>query len=397
MSGTGPGPAHAAALAGLPGMTPVRLARLLADGDPSETWARLVEGPHRVEDDRGFAASARRTDPIEVGEEYARAGVAILMPGGPGYPTPLAGDPGAPAVLFARGDTAVLEDRRRVAIVGTRSATPYGRKVASELGRQLAADGVVVVSGLARGIDGAAHAGAVRASADDPGRPVAVVGTGVDVVYPASNRALWEQVASDGVVLSESPLGTAPLHGCSRPETGSSPPWWTWWWWSSATTAAVPSSPPRRRPAGVSRCAPYPARCRAVPRRGPTGSWSTGAPRSGTPPTCWWPSRWPGRGGVRRPRRSRRPAWWRPEAATAIAQATTDGDARMRTVATPSGPTFRRAARSGRCSRRWRTSRHRSRTILLRTTLAIPEAVDACHRLVAEGRLRSGAGWWSRR
>ncbi len=397
MSGTGPGPAHAAALAGLPGMTPVRLARLLADGDPSETWARLVEGPHRVEDDRGFAASARRTDPIEVGEEYARAGVAILMPGGPGYPTPLAGDPGAPAVLFARGDTAVLEDRRRVAIVGTRSATPYGRKVASELGRQLAADGVVVVSGLARGIDGAAHAGAVRASADDPGRPVAVVGTGVDVVYPASNRALWEQVASDGVVLSESPLGTAPL--------------------------------PRV----------FPARNRIIAalvdvvvvvechHRGGALITAEAAARRGIP-VCAVPGSVQSRASegtngllvdgctpvrdaadvlvaVSLARTGRRPPAPAVEAASLVAARGRDrhrpGDDGRRRPDANRGHAERADLPEGSPERAVLEAVEdvptSFETILLRTALAIPEAVDACHRLVAEGRLRSGAGWWSRR
>ena len=129
------------------------------------------------------------------------------------YPTLLTGDPGAPAVLFALGDPGVLEAKSRVAIVGTRSATHYGRQVASELARDLAAEGIVVVSGLARGIDGAAHAGALRAGGDESVPPVAVVGTGLDVVYPASNRDLWAQVAEKGAVLSEAALGTQPHPG----------------------------------------------------------------------------------------------------------------------------------------------------------------------------------------
>jgi DNA protecting protein DprA len=125
----------------------------------------------------------------------------------------LIGDPGAPAVLFALGDPTVLEDRPRVAIVGTRSATHYGRQVASELAADLVAEGVVVVSGLARGIDGAAHAGALRADVVDGAPPVAVVGTGLDIVYPSSNTMLWEQVAARGAVFSESPMGTKPHPG----------------------------------------------------------------------------------------------------------------------------------------------------------------------------------------
>jgi DNA processing protein len=204
--------AHAAALAGLPEMTPVRLSRVLATLDPVEAWTALTQGTHPDDPGRRFAASARATDPAKVGERYLRSGIRILLPSGGGsgsYPPMLVGDPGAPAVLFADGDPSVLVARRRVAIVGTRSATHYGRQVAADLGRDLAAAGVVVVSGLARGIDAAAHAGALGADGEGAA-PVAVAGTGLDIVYPSSNAKLWEQVVARGVVLSESPLGTAP-------------------------------------------------------------------------------------------------------------------------------------------------------------------------------------------
>jgi DNA processing protein len=99
-------------------------------------------------------------------------------------------------------------DGPRVAVVGTRRCTRYGRDVAFELGRDLAARGVAVVSGLALGIDASAHAGALEAG----GRPpVAVVATGLDVVYPRRNGPLWRQVAARGLLLSEYPLGVPPL------------------------------------------------------------------------------------------------------------------------------------------------------------------------------------------
>jgi DNA processing protein len=201
---------YAAALASLPAMTPMRLSRVLANLDPVEAWTVVTQGTNPGDPERRFAAAARVTDPAEVGERYRRAGVQILLPGRGLYPAALEGDPGAPAVLFAHGDPSVLADRRRVAIVGTRSATPYGRQVAADLGRDLASAGVVVVSGLARGIDGAAHAGTLGAADGKGAPPVAAVGTGLDVVYPSSNARLWEQVALRGVVFSESPLGTAP-------------------------------------------------------------------------------------------------------------------------------------------------------------------------------------------
>jgi DNA protecting protein DprA len=204
---------YAAALAGLQGMTPVRLAKLLAGRDPVATWSLVHAGRHPADPHRRFVGPARNTDVDEVGQRYARAGVTVLLHGGPGYPTPLIADPGAPAVLFALGDPGLLEDRVRVAIVGTRSATHYGRQVASELAGELADSGVVVVSGLARGIDGAAHAGVLRGADEHGAPPVAVVGTGLDVVYPSSNRGLWETIAARGCIFSESSLGTQPHPG----------------------------------------------------------------------------------------------------------------------------------------------------------------------------------------
>ena len=204
---------HAAGLAGLPGMTPVRLAKLLDGFEPILAWAAVRAGTHPADPERRFLAPARVTDLSDVETRHHRDGVSVLLPDMLEYPSMLVGDAGAPAVLFALGDPTILEHRPTVAIVGTRSATHYGRQVASELARDLAAEGVIVVSGLARGIDGAAHAGALRASCHDPAPPVAVVGTGLDVVYPSSNRELWEDVADRGAILSESALGTKPHPG----------------------------------------------------------------------------------------------------------------------------------------------------------------------------------------
>ena len=90
-------------------------------------------------------------------------------------------------------------------IVGARRATSYGREVARELGRELAAAGLVVVSGLAFGIDGCAHRGAI-----DAGRTIAVLGCGPDTAYPAAHRALWRQICEKDLVISEFPPGAAP-------------------------------------------------------------------------------------------------------------------------------------------------------------------------------------------
>ena len=138
---------------------------------------------------------------------HLEAGVRVDVLGGDGYPAMVAADHEAPALLFSRGDAGALTAGRRVAIVGTRRCTRYGRDVAWELGRDLAAAGVTVVSGLALGVDGAAHAGALEAGG---GPPVAVVGSGLDVVYPRRHAGLWAAVAEAGLLLSEAPLGARP-------------------------------------------------------------------------------------------------------------------------------------------------------------------------------------------
>ena len=134
------------------------------------------------------------------------AGIGVTWPGAPGYPTVLLADPRGPGVLFHRGDPHVLAGRR-VGIIGTRAASRAGAAFARRLGNDLALNGVAVVSGLARGIDVAAHRGTLAAAA---GTPVAVVAGGVDVVYPPEHGAEWEEIAERGVVLSEAPPGTPP-------------------------------------------------------------------------------------------------------------------------------------------------------------------------------------------
>jgi len=124
------------------------------------------------------------------------------------YPASLREAADAPWALIARGDPALLEGFDpcgAVTIVGARRATSYGREIARELGRALAAAGMVVVSGLAFGVDGCAHRGALEA-----GRTIAVLGCGPDVAYPAGHRSLWRRVAESGLVLSELPPGAAP-------------------------------------------------------------------------------------------------------------------------------------------------------------------------------------------
>lgn len=124
------------------------------------------------------------------------------------YPESLRDAADAPWALIGRGDPALLdglEVYETVTVVGARRATSYGREVARELGRELASAGMVVVSGLAFGIDACAHRGAL-----DAGRTIAVLGCGPDVAYPASNRSLWRRICEMGLVLSELPPGATP-------------------------------------------------------------------------------------------------------------------------------------------------------------------------------------------
>jgi DNA processing protein len=136
----------------------------------------------------------------------ARARIEAVAWGDPGYPPLLASIPDAPFVLWFQGRSACFT-KPAVAIVGSRAATPYGLEAASRLAGDLAAAGVLVVSGLARGIDSAAHRAALAAGGDT----VAVLGSGVDVIYPAEHRRLAGEVAIHGAVVSEFPPGTAPV------------------------------------------------------------------------------------------------------------------------------------------------------------------------------------------
>jgi len=123
----------------------------------------------------------------------------------PDYPPLLATIPDPPPLLFLRGRPPVA-GQPAVALVGTRRSSPYGNLVAEDLAKGLATAGVAVVSGLAAGIDAAAHCGALRAG----GATVAVLGTGIDKPYPAQNQALYQRMVAEGGVLSEFPPGTAP-------------------------------------------------------------------------------------------------------------------------------------------------------------------------------------------
>ncbi|HET8760244.1 MAG TPA: DNA-processing protein DprA [Nitrospiria bacterium] len=138
-------------------------------------------------------------------DRLASLGGRLLVAGSSEYPVHLGRIHDPPPALYALGDVAT-EERRVIAVVGSRRATPYGTATASRLAQELAGSGFVVVSGMARGIDAAAHQGAMAGG----GRTLAVLGCGVDVAYPPEMRGLKEQVKTHGAVLSEVPLGAPP-------------------------------------------------------------------------------------------------------------------------------------------------------------------------------------------
>jgi DNA processing protein len=136
----------------------------------------------------------------------AGAGVRLISLDDAEYPVPLKQIYDPPLVLYVRGDAAVIS-RPGIAVVGTRHPTPYGIGMAERLGCDLAARGLVIFSGLARGVDAAGHRGAVNAK----GKTVAILGTGVDVIYPKENTRLADQILSlGGALVSEFPLSTFP-------------------------------------------------------------------------------------------------------------------------------------------------------------------------------------------
>ncbi|WP_027793208.1 DNA-processing protein DprA [Paraburkholderia acidipaludis] len=142
----------------------------------------------------------------------AASGNTLLTLADPAYPPRLFSTPDPPPLLYVQGRVSLLHERG-IAVVGSRSATPPALEDAARFGRAFAAAGLAVVSGLALGVDGAAHRGAL----DESGATVAVVGTGIDLVYPTAHRALAARIAEHGAIVSEWPLGT-PARSANFPQ-----------------------------------------------------------------------------------------------------------------------------------------------------------------------------------
>lgn len=201
----------------VPQIGPVKVQRLLTHfGDLETAWrANAFDLTAAGLDKRALEnlLETRKTIDLDAElEKIARAHVRVLTLDDSAYPRLLKQIDNAPFVLYVKGEI-LPDDDWAVAVVGTRRATAYGREATRHIVADLAASHVTIVSGLARGIDAEAHRAALAAQ----GRTIAVLGCGVDMVYPPEHKKLSEQIIENGALLSEYPLGT-------QPEAGNFPP-----------------------------------------------------------------------------------------------------------------------------------------------------------------------------
>lgn len=199
-------------LLSLPKMTDVKLKNLLQKFKSPEvifetSTQDLIEEAGIEPDLASAIKNYHRSDEIKqkitIGE---RLGIKTISFLDGNYPKNLTTIDQFPPVLFVRGEIKI-EDAKALAIIGTRSATDYGKQIAERFAFELAGYGIAIVSGLARGIDTIAHKGAIKGK----GRTIAVLGCGIDVYYPPENRKLYSEIAEHGAVLTEFNLGTPPL------------------------------------------------------------------------------------------------------------------------------------------------------------------------------------------
>lgn len=178
-------------------------------GSPQEVWEAPTPAlyqiglPKKVINE--LIEMRAKTDLPALLEKYESKGITLLTPEDASYPHRLKQIEQPPPVLYVLGEI-TSKDEWAIGIVGTRRLSPYGQQVAEELSRFLAANGVTVVSGLARGIDSIAH----RAALDAGGRTIAVLGSGVDQIYPAENRSMAVEMQQSGALISDYPPGTPP-------------------------------------------------------------------------------------------------------------------------------------------------------------------------------------------
>jgi DNA processing protein len=154
----------------------------------------------------GIVAARQEIDPAKVLADYQKNNPHFWTPSDPEYPKLLWEIPDPPPVLHYLGNLTAWAERSTVGIVGTRHPTGYGRRWSQKIGKALAEHGFTVVSGMADGVDAESHRGCLEAK----GKAIAVVGTGVDVVYPPKNQSLYQEILKSGLVVSEYPNGTRP-------------------------------------------------------------------------------------------------------------------------------------------------------------------------------------------
>jgi DNA processing protein len=197
------------AVSRVPHIGPARIERLVQRfGSLRAAWSAPTHELRAVLDSRPLSELLETRGKVEPQREIERLrerGIDAVYPGHPGYPKYLAEISGRPSILYVRGELTPA-DETAVGIVGTRRSTPYGRQAAERIAGELAQAGVTVISGLARGVDGIAH----RAALEAGGRTIAVLGSGVDVIYPSEHRQLAERMLESGAIVSEQPPGAKP-------------------------------------------------------------------------------------------------------------------------------------------------------------------------------------------
>lgn len=192
------------------GIGPAKFRALLdAFGDLGSAWRASPEALQAAGiDRRALETLSAACASLDLDAEEAKleaAGIRLLTWDDPDYPRRLRDIPNSPPVLYLRGSLTEA-DEWALAVVGTRRASPYGREVTRELVTALAASKITIVSGLARGIDAIAH----QAALDAGGRTVAVLGSGLDTIYPSEHRRLAEAIAESGALITDYALGTPP-------------------------------------------------------------------------------------------------------------------------------------------------------------------------------------------
>ncbi len=194
----------------VPEIGPKRLAQLYQEfGNLREAWAasdaRLRQSGLSKQPLSNFLRVRDTIDLDAEMEKVKKVGAWLLTLKDDDYPDQLKEIPDAPTVLYIRG-TLTPADKLALSIVGTRKPTAYGRSVTYKLAQRLVEQGITIISGMAQGIDSMAHLGAL----DNGGRTIAILGSGIDVIYPSENQKLAERIVKNGALISEFHIGTPP-------------------------------------------------------------------------------------------------------------------------------------------------------------------------------------------